>query len=299
MTEFPKTKPQMSAINHAQDLERNIRRQMAKARFYLLGNFSHTVGSICALVFALASPFVLIYRPDFGPYLGAIAGIWIFASRLLFESINQKCQAKGAASQELFDCDVLGLPWNNSLARQPTHEEIRRASKAYRTPKRVERHKGWYPSDEEFDWPQSVIVCQRSNAVWGCRQHRAYGWTLRLFAAAWFIIGVVFAINHGASLAEYITTIAFPSLPALLDATDISKRHLLAAARREEIGEEANRLFDDSSVDHETLREVQDRIFELRRTAPAVAWWFYRVVRGDFEADMRYAAAQMAKRGDS
>ena len=172
---FSASTPSLNEIGVAQDQERNLRRQMAKARFYTTANRWHMLGSALALVLALASPFVLLYKPNLGPLLGAVAGVWIFASRLLFEPVKKGCQTKGAAAQELFDCDVLGLPWNDSLARQLSEEEIRKASKAFRTPKRIEKHKRWYPAQVDQPWPQSVITCQRSNAVWARRQHRAYG----------------------------------------------------------------------------------------------------------------------------
>jgi hypothetical protein len=271
-----------------------LRRQMAKARFYATANRWHLLGSALALALALASPFVLLYRPDLGPLLGAIAGTWIFASRLLFEPVKKGCQTKGAAAQELFDCDVLGLPWNDSLARQPSDEEIRKASNAFRTAKRTEKHKRWYPAQADQPWPQSVITCQRSNAVWARRQHRAYGIFLEVVAAAWFTFGVVLALVHGSSLADYMTTIALPSLPALLDAIEVSKKHRDASLRRQDLEDQTNVLFDQPAPSPGDMREVQDQLFVLRRDAPPVAGWFYGLISKAYEEDMRYAAAERA-----
>jgi len=296
MTHFAATEPSMHDIGDSQNEDRNIRRQLAKAHFYKVGNLWHFAGSAMAIVFALVSPVVLLWYPDQGPLLGALAGIWIFASRLVFEPIKLSYQLKGAAVQELFDCDVLGLTWNDVLVREPSDEEIRSASRAIKKQKKVAGQKNWYPAQVACEWPRSVIICQRANSVWSRRQQRAYGKLLVCLAVLWALCGIVLALIHHASLAEYLTTIALPSLPAVLDATDLSKNHFKASTRLQEIEDASNALFDSSSVVADDLREIQDLIFDFRREAPPVAGWFYRVLAKKYEADMRYAAGERADR---
>jgi hypothetical protein len=194
----------------------------------------------------------------------------------------------------LFDCDVLGLPWNDTLTRQPADEDIRSASKAARTPDTLEQYKRWYPTDLDMSWPASVITCQRSNAVWGRRQHRSYGVLLVAAATLWTVFGVALAVFHKSSLAEYLTTIALPSLPAVLDATELAKKHFQASDRRQLLEDECNRLLNAATVESDDLREVQDQIFGLRRDAPPVAAWFYKILANSYEEDMRYAAHERA-----
>lgn len=292
MAHFSASKPSMEDLGNFQNMERNLRRQMAKDHYYTVAKRWHLAGTVLAIIFALISPLVLLYKPDLGPLLGALAGLWIFMSRLLLEPVRQKFQSKGATAQELFDCDVLGLPWNDSLTRQPSEEEIRMASRGMRKPKMVEKYKDWYPTGVAISWPRSVITCQRSNAVWARRQHHTYGIFLIVAAAIWATIGIVIAILHVASLAEYLTTIALPSLPALLDATELAKKHLQAAAKRQVLEDETNRLFNVNSTEEGPLRGVQDQLFNLRRDAPIVAGWFYWLVSKSYEVDMKYAAEQ-------
>lgn len=284
----------MRDIGTSQDEERNLRRQLAKAHYYAVAKRQRFVGASFAIVLALGSPLVLLYRPSLGPLLGAIAGAWIFVSRLVLEPWKQRFQAKGAAAQELFDCDVLGLPWNDALVVQPSEEEIRSASKTLVKPRMIEKHRGWYPAQVEIDWPKSVITCQRANAVWARRQHRGYGIALLIAASGWGIAGIAVAVIHGAALAEYLTTIALPSLPAMLDAAELSKGHMQASTKRQMLEDETNSLLGTSQVSNESLREIQDQLFGLRRDAPIVAGWFYRMVAAEYEEDMKYAAEMKA-----
>lgn len=59
-----------------------------------MGNRWHFAGTVIALVLALGSPFVLVYKPTLGPTLGAAAGIWIFLARILFEPIKERYQTR-------------------------------------------------------------------------------------------------------------------------------------------------------------------------------------------------------------
>ena len=257
MTRFVARTPTLSEIGETQDAERNLRRQEAKDHFYTAGNRFHFWGATVAIVLALASPFVLIYKPDLGPLLGALAGIWIFASRLVFEPLKAGYQARGAAAQELFDCDVLGLAWNDALVKEPSEEEIRIASKGYKEPDALKRHCGWYPTEVDMEWPNSVAACQRSNAVWARRQHHAYARFLMGMASVWVVFGIVISLVHHATLADYLTTIALPSLPAVLDSIELSKKHSTASSQRQHLEEETDAALDDGNATHEELREIQ------------------------------------------
>jgi hypothetical protein len=281
----------MSEIGAAQDRDINLHRQLAARHFYRIGKRLHFGGTSLAVALALASPLVLLYRPSLGPTLGAIAGVWIFVSRLVLEPFKQRSQLKGAKAQELFDCAVLGLNWNESLAKPLAAEEIRKAS---RSKDGVDKVKSWYPTSNEMQWPRSVLTCQRSNAVWARRQHEAYGLLLWVLAAGWFVVGVVVAVAHGASLGEYLVTIALPSLPALLDASDMSRGHTRAAASRQLLEDQTDSLLGGAVTDLD-LREVQDQLFSLRNDPPLIPEWFYKLVKPSYESDMQYAAKLAAQ----
>jgi hypothetical protein len=279
--------PTTAEIGATQNQEVNLRRYLAAAHFYKLAKWLYFGGASLTVVLALVSPLVLLFAPDAGPTLGAIAGAWIFVSRLFLEPFKQKLQLKGATAQETFDCSIYRLGWNDALVRRLPEEEIRGASGAM---KGADEVRDWYPTDEDLDWPLSVLVCQRSNAVWARRQHRAYAYMLYVAAASWAVIGAVVAILDGASLATYLVTIALPSLPALLDAAEFARAHAVDADKRQLLEDQTDALLRSGTASEHDLREIQDELFTLRRSAPLVPRWFYRLVRPRFEADMRYAA---------
>jgi hypothetical protein len=282
------SEPSMAEIGVRQARDVNVRRQITARHFYKVAKIVHFGGLSLAIVLALVSPVVLLYEPDLGPTLGAIAALWIFVARLVLEPIRQAYQLKGATAQELFDCNVLGIGWNDALARRLADEEIRQASKSLRNADRR-----WYPADEAVPWPTSVLVCQRSNAVWARRQHVAYGWLLGGAAVIWVVLGIIIAVLHKASLGEYLTTVALPSLPAVLDAAEMSRGHRHAAGRRQELEDRADAALRSGAASQD-LREIQDQLFELRKDAPLVPQWFYNLIKPTYEEGMRYAAERFA-----
>lgn len=294
----------MEEIGRAQNFEVNLRRQLAARRVYLRGKRIYFGGASFAVLLALASPVVVFLQPDWAAALGAIAGAWLFTSRLVLEPWRERLQLEGATAQEMFDCAVLGLDWNRSLARRLSEEQVNRLSG---TPLKVDQVINWYPSVGVTAWPASVLTCQRANAVWARRQHQAFGNVLVWFAVAWAIFGIIMAVGIGSSLATYLVAIAMPSLPALLDALDMSRGHWRAADARQLLEDTIDSHMTEGGAPRNALREIQDQLFVLRREAPLVPEWYYKIIKPGFETDMRYAASLVtgsqddgpAKRGDA
>lgn len=281
----------MAEIAAREGTDLNRFRQAAKSRFYHRASVFGLTGSLGAILLALSAPVAFFLVPDAGPALGAAAGAWIFIARVGLDPLRAEWQLKGVCAQEAFDCDVLGVERNRSLPPPLPPEEIRSAAGELDLSKASDP---WYPSSGKDPWPTSVLICQRSNAVWASRQHRSYANLLRAATIAWAALGVILAILHDASLAEYLTTLLLPSLPALLDATELSRRHFHVAAMRQRINDELETLIVAGGADDVQIRKAQDRLFELRRDSAPVPERFYRHIRDDYERDMYFGAEQMS-----
>lgn len=291
--------PSMPEIAAAEKTELSRLCQAAKDHFYGRANWLAYVGSSGSILLALCAPIALLEFPAAGPALGAIAGAWIFVTRFGLERLRGEWQAKGVLAQEAFDCGVLGIDWNRSLAAPLPPEEIRGAAGELKAPTEGGH---WYPSEGTDLWPISVLICQRANAVWAARQHRAFSYLLSALTIAWGLFVVVLALLHGASLGEFLTTLLLPSLPGFLDATDLASRHLNLANTREAINRGLEALIRSGSATPLQIRETQDRLFALRRDGAPVPRVFYERIRADYDRDMHFGAAQMsaeAGAGDS
>jgi hypothetical protein len=280
----------MAQIAAAEKMRPNVLQLRAKQYFYSRAGRAEHIGSGISICLVLIGPFFLLFAPGAGPVLGAIAGAWLFVTRYGIDRLVKEWQLKGVRAQEGFDCNVLGISWNHSLAKVLAPEEVHGAASKDEA---EEEKDSWYPVDIECDWPISVLICQRSNAVWASRQHRSYSYVLIAAIIAWGCLGVVLALAHRATLQEYLVTVLLPSLPALLEVSDLVKRHQWAAGQREAINEQLEGLISRGRATAIEIREVQDQLFGLRRDGANVPEWFYRRLRDDFEEDMRYGARQM------
>src|ERR1700686_696860 len=82
---------------------------------------------------------------------------------LLFDPLKSGLRHKGAATQELFDCQVLGLEWPALKDRKPDREDVHGASADYGDADL----RDWYPADVGQLPPYAGrIICQRSNCRW-------------------------------------------------------------------------------------------------------------------------------------
>jgi len=289
----------MRDIGAAQNEEINLTRQLAARRLYSDAKFLHFFGSTISFLLPLAVPFFVLDAPDIAEFLGAFAGLWIFVSRVLLVPWRDKWRLMGARAQEMFDCNVLALEWNPALADPLAHEDIHAAARRAKR-KTIKKRKpwrvgDWYPTNTDADWPKSVLICQRSNAVWARRQHGGYGWLLVGVAALLFVAGIIFGLSQELSLAAYLSTIALPSLPALLDATEEAKEHFKASEARQRLERETQAQLDGDGEASLRLRGLQDQLFSLRHSAPLVPDWFYRLRREKLESDMRDAAKEIAQ----
>ncbi len=282
--------PTSADIGRAQNEESNLGYQRAARYLYGLGKRARFFGWGLSIMLALAAPVVLLLAPDAGPALGAVAGLWVFVSRGVLEPYRKGRQLRGARAQERFDCAVLGLPWNHALVEAPADEDLHRASLKLRNGDGI---RDWYPVPARVEWPTSVLICLRANAVWSRRQHSTFAIVLLLAAAGWCAVGLGVAVVASAELSAYLTTILLPSLPAGLDAVEFSGRHTEVAQRKQELETEVCALLD-GNPNAQQLRDLQDQVYLLRVDEPLVPDLFYRLVRDSYEEDMHFAATRVA-----
>lgn len=299
----------MPEIARAEAVEANRHRNAAATTFYRRAKLYGLLGKGVAALLALAAPVVILAAPSVGPALGAVAAGWLFLSRIGFDRLRREWQGQGALAAEAYDCGVLGIDWNRALGTALEPEEIRAGAAVQEAlhkgvpwwpwerpwwPWKKENAKSgsWYPSEGQESWPLSVLLCQRSNAVWAARQHRSYAYLLSIVAILWGAFGVIAALVKGAELSEYLITVLLPSLPAFLDAIENVGGHIDAANRRTAISVTIKDLIDDGQAEEAQLRDVQDELFRLRREHTHVPDAFYWWVKADYERDMRYGAAE-------
>lgn len=278
-----------SGIGSEQNLENNLRLRVACGVLYSKAKKVHFLGFTFSILLALISVIAIYFFKYIGNTLGIIGTIWILVSRIVLQPWCEKLKLSGALAQEEFDCSVLDLEWNETLPSKLSPEEVLSAS----LDRSTEKFQNWYP-EVDAKWPQNILIAQRSNNYWSKSLNRRYRRLQIVLILAIVMTGILICSFRHEQLSTYLVAILLPSIPSLLDLSDMARSfgvtaqdHLRVEARIE------RQLSSLSSVSKEDLRQNQDRIFLMRCQGPLVPDSFYTFLREEFERLMQFAARQI------
>ncbi|WP_457134745.1 S-4TM family putative pore-forming effector [Mycobacteroides abscessus] len=251
-------------------------------------------------VIAVGAPVISAAIAGSAVAMGAVAGIWIFLSRTVFNELERRDTAKAASIQEDFDVLIFGMPQLACRDPHPTPEEI--ASLAGRNEQVAETAAreqlfGWYPFNTRVNGIGSIAIAQRANCAYSERllNVNANCWLAAIMV--WALTAVVVSVFMKMTLAAFLLGVTFPLLPALLDVVDnwrITKR---AGAERRSMAdsiEAALRGMRDQGLSGEDLFIWQERLYKLRCNSPQVPELIYQRTRERNEQAMKAAAHELA-----
>jgi hypothetical protein len=112
------------------------------------------------VVVAGAAPVVITFAPGLERPLGAIAGAWVLAARLLLRPAQERATRFAAAVQEMFDQYVLGIQ-AVTVSRPPAYEQIHQQA-------RRGKHScdpGWYSVRPPCSSPSAQVPSGRGGST--------------------------------------------------------------------------------------------------------------------------------------
>jgi hypothetical protein len=255
-----------------------------------------------SVAFAIAGPVAAVWSVTAAAYIAAAAGAWTVVVRVLLKWYESEAQHQAVSIHELFDDEVFGLPWPESLAgRKPAEEDVIKAARSVAKDANLTARidAGWFPVTPEVPTPVDALICQRSSAVWGRRQHKLYSrlvlWVLGLAIMVEVAVGFVLRMQ----ISTWLIVFLLPGLPALLDGVELSHAHSEQSARKQDVeasitdawNEELNKL---GSFTVGQCRRIQDAVFRIRLEPVQIPEWYYKRHRDGDEEAMQSAASTLA-----
>lgn len=287
--------PAHQPITVRQNSDHSMELLRADTWYYLRAKRWHALRMAGMLLLALAAPVLLFWKPSWADWIGALAGLWVLLGRTVLSWVDERNVRKAVTIQEEFDVELFDLEWNEALAGpKAAPEDIHTAATKIHKEKKLKRLRNWYPDADRVPWPLNVLLCQRSSAVWGRREHFRYAYLVLALGIAWFVAGLVmFGFAH-ASLADYLVIVFLPSQPAFLDTSDLFRGHLRLARDKEAVEVQTTNLWNaetisPGSVTEQDCREVQDQTYQLRRSGMQIPQIVYNALRSQNEDAMRAA----------
>ena len=255
----------------------NVRRIVVARRTYTISKRWHRTQIYGAIVLVGLTP-VAMDHAAVRNAIGIAAAVWVAISFLVFEQIERHKHLNAVILHEQFDRLVFDLPWNGSLA--PKFSDFYIAHIHRKTPSRFKKRvTNWYPIPANVDGPKHVLRCQQGNLQWSRKLYDLYRWMVLSAAMAGATYVFVFAVTRNISTETLIAAAILPSLPAMVMAFDAFVRHTDAKQDGIRVDTYINDVMARTTQTADDAKEIQDRIFELRRTGPLVPDLLYAITR--------------------
>jgi hypothetical protein len=286
-------------IAGTQNEEKQLHRLAAQRQLYATAKRVFGWQVIIGGPVAIAGAVFVLLRPEFKVYV-ASWGLLVALCDLFWLTPWQKSLRGNAARiQEAFDCDVLGLKWNDLKAgKHPDPELVKAESTKYeKWANTMPPITDWYSvKADELPLHVGRIICQRASIRWDSTQRRQYAAWLVGIVALIFVVVCGLALIRDASLEGLLLKGILPLSPALLIALRQFTEQREAADRLDKLKDHCGTLWKDalSGESKSALtvmsRNLQDEILENRRKAPPVLDFIFKRLRSEYEAGMNHAA---------
>lgn len=290
----------MSQIFIRQNDGKNIELLMAMRRIYSQVKFVNWVVFLLSVIISVAIVVFTIVAKKMGffpklaiaPYLGYYGIIVLFIT-IIFSSMISSMKNCAATIQEMFDCDVLHIPWSElKVGRRVGREDIFKASKHYKKRNRRDEFLNWYLNkDYEANENVMALLCHAKNFGWDKAQRdvmrKIYFATMLLS----FLILLVYGIWSKTTLEDFLFYIVF-TLPFFRHVIMLYVENNKSISRIERVKDfiekkiqniKISGIINDDILSHE-LRSIQDEVYAHRSTSNPVPNCLHRFMRKNNEA---------------
>lgn len=281
-------------------------RQNASVQIERLGAQRQLYGTakliLCFQIF-LSAPVVValailvVAYPDAKGF-AALYGVLVSLSDvLLFSPWQKSIREEAARIQELFDCEVLEILWNDLKAgKKPDSELVKeQADKYHKWASKMPPVSDWYGC-EVGELPIHIgrIACQRSNCWWDATQRRKYAAWVLGFVIAISAVVLLLSVRNGSSIEDFVLKVLCPLFPLLLLGIRQFVDHREAATRGDKLKEYAGKVWADALAGKpeqqvtQMARGLQDEIFDHRKRSPLIFDAIYKRLQSSYESQMNH-----------
>lgn len=220
----------------------------------------------------------------------------------ILDNIKSSRTHLAASIQEQFDCKTLNLPWNVSLfATEVSFEEINKYYYKFIKKETIDQFYNWYFLPETPDLPVTVkkFLCQRQNVIWDKDLRKLY--IKRLLTGCIISLGLLITIAYfsGSTVSEIIIFLTAAMIPSIKLVYQEIKLNNVTIKTLDQL----HKLIDSTwnnllSTDHlsnidNRLRDLQNVIYNHRRTAPKINDSFYKAHLGHYSHIQNEAILQL------
>ncbi len=220
-----------------------------------------------------------------GSGLGAAVALggalWAAAYKVVVAPWGERCLGIAATLQEMFDADLLELPWNHvAVGDRIGEDEVSRLSRRFRGDE--DRLRGYYLVASAAD-PYDLLFCLEQNLAWGSRIRLRFAQMMLGVLVLWSAAGVLVTLAAGATASWLVVGWFVPSLGLLLLCLDLHRTQMASTRERLRvlklvrvaIDEPASPVIATPGALRLFARQVQDTLYYMRRLQPRLPIWYF------------------------
>lgn len=248
---------------------------------------------------AVCATFLSMTYPEIRGYIALWGVVILFLDLAILTPWQKKLRENGAKVQELFDCTVLDISWNEIKAgKKPEPELIHEQAKKYGVnAKNLAELNNWYPvsvQDVPILW--GTIICQRANVWWDAKLRRKFATSIFFALIVISLLLISYGVYIQINMLDFITYIAAPISAAYVLGCRQFAEHRDSADRLDKLRDHADKFWMEA-INGESIsrmkpksRLLQDEIFDGRKKNPPIFDFIFRIFRDENETLMNRAA---------
>lgn len=282
----------MNQIAEKQNQDKFLQYLAAQRQLYSESKRWNGILLILPIIFAVLGSFTFlaIKWTFIPPLITWFAWLYAIGELFFFSYLTSSKREEAAKIQEIFDCELLELPWNDALGDKPKPQNIFKAYQKFRnqrTSDNFEKLKNWYttpPLDGNMPISQARVACQKQNIWWDSEQRRAYARGTITFAVVFFLALITVGIIANWSFRQFLQGPLALSVTVLIIGLKHGLDHYKASKHLDGLFNSVNALWKLASdkTDETTItqksRDLQTEIFRHRKENPSVFDWFYNII---------------------
>lgn len=287
----------MNNIVKRENLSVNIDRLDAQRHLYSKAKtYTYLIVILCVLIpVLLAIAKVVFPKMDVLVKVTVVYSFVIVFFKPLLNNYISKLQALAARIQQLFDCEVFELAWNEPLCgTKPAPEEVFKA----KTNQGIKGFLNWYEiAVEKLDRLPGILVCQRTNVFYDKKLRNIYEIAVNVMFCGAFLLVFVIGFLQNLYLWDFFLKVIVPLSPIVSWMIDFKKQNRLslsALGRLDSLVSKAlDKLYHGEQIDEQAVAQIQNYIFLHRKSSYPVPDFIYAIRRKSSEAATHYSVNEI------
>lgn len=218
---------------------------------------------------------------------------------VLIPKIN-RARKIAAKIQELFDCDVLQIPWNNMAGDKPEAEIIKaEADKHLAIQGNKKELENWYGNQQLFSQipaQAAKLIAQRSNITWDKTLRQRYLSRLKTILFLIILFPLIIGSFIGLSMQSFLIIALATVMPAISYLIQQYREHKHSLKTLEHLSRKQTalweKLLNQQSINDIEIRQLQDEIYNHRKNGALVFDRLYEKMKKTQEDSMYYSCEQ-------